>query len=120
MRYDYISPFSITEEDRKIVEDGKKTHPFFDPVCFCYVKDKDILEKSYKISYHLEQEYKKLKNNCDEFRKMVAKELSNHEACITCRFDDALTALGLEYEKLDKEKKKIVNEELTKQIRNYG
>ena len=50
---------------------------------------------------------------------MVRKELANHEACITCDYTDALTALGLSFERLTDEKQKIVKEELRRQIENY-
>ena len=119
MRYDYISVFAISEEDKKKVEDGKKTHPFFNPVSFCYVKTKEIVELAFKYSTHLEAEYEKLKNNADAFRKMVAYELSNHEACITGSATATLESLGLIYDELSEEQRRIVDEELKKQIRKY-
>lgn len=48
---------------------------------------------------------------------MISYELSNHEACITGRADEALDALGLEYDTLSDSQKKIVNQELKKQYR---
>ena len=112
MRYDYVSVFAISEEDRKLVEKGKKTHPYFNPVSFCYVKTKEIVELAFKYSAHLEAEYEKLKSNTDAFRKMVAYELANHEACITGSATATLESLGLKYEDLSAEQKEIVDEEL--------
>lgn len=66
---------------------------------------------------HLQKEYEKLQQSDDEFRRMVSYELSNHEACITGRADEALDALGLEYDTLSDSQKKIVDQELKKQYR---
>lgn len=116
MRYDYISIFAISEEDRKNVEEGKKTHPYFNRFCNCYVADENIINDASQISANLEEGYKKLQDNVDEFRKMVAYELGNHEAVISCSYKDALDALDLKFEDLSKEKQKIVREELKKQV----
>ena len=70
------------------------------------------MELAFKYSSHLEKEYEKLKNNMDEFRKMIKYELENHEACITGSATPTLEALGLKYEDLSEEQKKIVDEEL--------
>lgn len=117
MRYDYVSVFAISEEDKKAVEKGKKTYPFFDAVSFCYVADEDIVKKQAKILLHLDDAFAKLKDNNDEFRRMVAYQLANHEACITGHYEDALGALGIAFESLSEEKQKIVLQELNKQTR---
>ena len=116
MRYDYISICAISEEDRKNIEKGKKTHPYFNRFCNCYVADENIVNDASRISANLEEGYKKLQDNVDEFRKMVAYELGNHEAVISNNYEDALDALGLNFEDLSKEKQKIVREELRKQV----
>ena len=65
----------------------------------------------------LTESIQKLLQSDDEFRRMISYELSNHEACITGRADEALDALGLEYDTLSDSQKKIVNQELKKQYR---
>lgn len=120
MQFDYVSIFAISEEGKKAVEIGRKTHPYFNPVSFCYVKDKSIVEMSKRVLSHLTNEYIKLGKNLDIFREMIAYELANHEACITCSYDEALNALGLKYNELSSEKREIVRQELNKQINNYS
>lgn len=121
MRYDYISIFSIGAEEQMKVEEGKKTHPFFNPVCFCYVANENIVNEANKYNFHLQNSFKKLKENDEAFRKMVRCELDNHEACVSYDYEAALDSLGLRFEELPKDKQKIVKEELNKQIkRNIG
>ena len=114
MRYDYVSCFG----EHKAIKKAKKDS-VFNPVSFCYVKDGDIVKEQMKILKHLETFFEKTKSNNEIFREMVSSELANHEACITCDYTDALKALGLEFEKLTKEKQDIVKEELSKQIQAY-
>ena len=64
---------------------------------------------------HIQTEFDKIVNGNKVFREMIAAELANHEACITYTAADALSALGLSFDKLTKEQKLII-EELTKQI----
>ena len=120
MKYDYLSAFAIGRENQEKVEKGKKSYPFFNPISFCYVKDKNIIEIQTKYLKHIEKEFKKLKSSNDTFREMIRYELANHEACITCDYTEALNALGMEYGRLTDEQKKIVNEELKKQIDSYN
>lgn len=120
MRYDYVSIFAISEEDRKKVEDGKKTHPYFSHVGFCYVSDQEIINKAKSFDQHLKWEYEKLKKNNSTFKEMIAYELANHEACITCNPEEALDALGLTWSGLTDEQRDIVNTELERQIHNYA
>ena len=119
MRYDYVSIFAISKEDQEKVKKGKKTHPYFNPVSFCYVKDGSIVDTSVKYLNHLENEFKKLKANNEIFREMVSYELANHEACITGRYEESLDALGMSFEKLTEEQQIIVLEELKKQEDRY-
>lgn len=119
MRYDYTSIFAISEKDKAKVKEGIKKHPYFNPICFCYVVDEKIVKDAEKYHQHLEMEYEKLKANLDEFRRMIRYELANHEACVSCSADDTLYALCLKYEELSSEQQKIVKEELNRQIRNY-
>ena len=53
-------------------------------------------------------------------KEMFLYELANHEACITCDYTEALNALGMEYGRLTDEQRKIVKEELKKQIDSYN
>lgn len=120
MKYDYLSAFAIGRENQEKVEKGKKSYPFFNPISFCYVKDKNIIEIQTKYLKHIEREFKKLKSSNDTFREMIRYELANHEACITCDYTEALNALGMEYGRLTDEQRKIVKEELKKQIDSYN
>ena len=120
MRYDYLSAFAIGRDNQEKVEKGKKSYPFFNPISFCYVKDKNIIEIQTKYLKHIEREFKKLKSSNDTFREMIRYELANHEACITCDYTEALNALGMEYGRLTDEQRKIVKEELKKQIDSYN
>ena len=119
MRYDYISAFAITDEKQNAIEEGKKTHPYFNPMSFCYVANKEIIDEESKFFDHLKKEYEKLSDDLDTFREMVSTELANHEACVTCDYTDALSAMGLTFSELSNEKQRIVKEELKKQIDWY-
>ena len=119
MRYDYISAFAITEEDQNAIEEGKKSHPFFNSMSFCYVANKEIIDEESKYFEHLQKEYEKLSNDLDSFREIIATELANHEACLTCDYKEALSAIGLKFDDLPIDKQNIVKVELKKQIDNY-
>lgn len=119
MRFDNLSIFGIGKEAQKEFDNKKSDFPFYNPISFCYMKDKNIVDISRKFSKHLEESYKTLKENTEEFRKMISYELANHEACVTCDYRSTLDALGMKFEELTEEKKKIVKEELNKQIQNY-
>ena len=119
MRYDYISAFVITEEDQNAIEEGKKSHPFFNSMSFCYVANKEIIDEESKYFEHLQKEYEKLSNDLDSFREIIATELANHEACLTCDYKEALSAIGLKFDDLPIDKQNIVKVELKKQIDNY-
>ena len=119
MRYDYVSIFGIGEEAQKAFDEARKTYTIYNPVSFCYVKDESIVKTQSEILKHLEKAYDELKNNTETFREMVSRELANHEACITCDYEDALDALGMRFDDLTEEKQKIIKEELKKQIHAY-
>lgn len=113
-RYEHISIFGIGEEDEKRIEKGKKIFKFYNPVSFCYVKDKSIVDKQQEYAKFLDASFQKLKNNLDTFREMVAKELANHEAGYTGEYEEGLAALGLRFKDLSYAKQCIVKEELLK------
>ena len=115
MRYDYVSMFYIGEEQKREIEEAKKDFPFINPVSFCYVKDENIVKTQMEILKHLEKSFEELKKSDETFREMISKHLANHEACITCDYEDALDALGLRFEDLTETQQKIVKEELKKQ-----
>ena len=121
MRYNHESIFFIgtdaecEERQRKI----EKNYPYYNSISFCYVSDPEIINTQKKYLEILQNAYERLQNNLEVFRKMVRKELANHEACITCDYTDALDALDMKFEELTEEKQKIVKEELKRQIENY-
>lgn len=119
MRFDYISIFGIGEEAKKAFEEARKIYTVYNPVSFCYVKDKNIVDTQTKILKHLKKSFNDLKKNDETFREMISSELANHEACITCDYTDALDSLGLNFNKLTESQQKIVKEELRKQIYAY-
>ena len=121
MRYDHESIFFIgtdaeREERKKRIE---RNYPYYNPVSFCYVAEPEIINIQKKYLEILQNAYERLQNDLGVFREMVRKELANHEACITCDYTDALDALGMKFEELTEEKRKIVKEELKRQIENY-
>lgn len=120
MKFDFLSIFGIGEEAKKAFEEARKIYTVYNPVSFCYVKDKGIVEKQVKILNHLEKSFKRLKENNETFRKMIRYELENHEACITCSYTEALNSLGLRFKDLAEEKQNIVREELDRQIEKYS
>lgn len=113
MRFDYLS---VWGNDKELYNQKKPQYPFFNNVSFCYVADKKVVEEANHILKNLEKGYEKLKKDKEEFRKMIAYELSNHEACITGTATDALDALGLKFDDLTSEQQAIVQSELKKQI----
>ena len=119
MRFDYISIFGIGEEAKKAFEEARKIYTVYNPVSFCYVKDKNIVDTQTKILKHLKKSFNDLKKNDETFREMISSELANHEACITCDYTEALDSLGLNFNKLTESQQKIVKEELRKQINAY-
>ena len=121
MRYDYESIFFIgTDAEREACQRKiEKNYPYYNPVSFCYVADQKIVEIQREYLRILQNAYERLQNDLGVFREMVRKELANHEACITYDYTDALGALGLTFEELSEERRKIVKEELKKQIESY-
>lgn len=122
MRYDYLSIFRInpSEKEEEEYQKMKKNFPFSNPISFCYVKEKEIIDTQKKYYEHLEKSFKELKENIETFREMICYQLANHEACITCSYQDALDSLCLKVEDLTEEQCNIVKEELRKQIARYN
>ena len=121
IRYDHISIFFVgTDAERaERIREQEKNFPYYNPYCFCYVKDESIVSAAGNYFEILKKSYQELQEDLEEFRKMVSYELANHEACIIFEYRDALDALGLTFEKLTDEKQKIVKEELRRQIESY-
>lgn len=120
MRYDTLSIFGIGEEAEKRFEARRPEYPFFNRVCFCYVKDESIVHDAHMYLKSLEGEFKRLQEDDDTFRQMIRRELENYEACISMDYRDALDALGLKFSELSSTKQRIVQEELSRQIQLYG
>lgn len=114
--FQHFDSLSIYNTDKK---DKLDEYPYFSKIGFKYVKELRIIEQAEQYDRILSEEFEKMKDNLKAFREMVAYELANHEACITCDYEDGLSALGLTYEELSEEKRKIVLEELRKQIDYY-
>lgn len=117
MQFDRVSAFCIGKPDKELETARRKM--IYCSTCFCYVEDKNIIEKAHGFIGHIEESFSRSKENVEVFRKMVSYELANHEACITCDYRDALDSLGLRFEELTEEQKQIVKEELKKQIDSY-
>lgn len=117
MQFDRVSAFYIGKPDKELEKAKKEL--IYCPTCFCYVKDKNIIEKAYRFIEHIEESFSMARNNTEVFRKMISYELANHEACITCDYRDALESLGMKFENLTEEQRRIVKEELNKQIDRY-
>ena len=125
LKYDHMSMFYISKSgDANNQDDYKKrlkAYPFVNNISFCYMKeqDKNVIEYQTEICKFLNSECEKLKNDNKAFRKMIAYELANHEACVTGDYSDALGSLNLKFKELDSTKQKIVLSELKKQISRY-
>lgn len=119
MRYDYVSIFGIGEEAQKAFDEARKTYTIYNPVSFCYVNDKNIVKTQSEILKHLEESFEKLKASDETFTEMISYQLSNHEACITCDYTDALDALGMKFDDLTETQQEIVKKELNRQIHAY-
>lgn len=119
--YDYETGWFIGNdlEREKHFKKVRKDFPVYNRTSFCWMKEecKEVVEHQREMMEHLYSEYEKLKTS--DFRNMIARELANHEACITCSAGDALRALGIRKEDLTDEQKQIVREELQKQIDQY-
>lgn len=119
MRYEHCSIFGIGEEEQARIKKAMRKLPFYNPISFCYVKDEEIIRTQMTYLAVLEKGYENLKNNQTAFREMVSYELANHEACITCRYQEALDALGMKFVELTEDQQRIVKDELQKQIDTY-
>lgn len=117
MQFDRVSAFYIGKPDKD--QEEAKRNMFYCPTCFCYVSDNKIIEKASRYITRIEESFLKAKEDKKIFREMIAYELANHEACITCSAADALDSLGLKYDDLSAEQKAIVGEELNKSIASY-
>lgn len=80
MRYEHETMFFIgtdkEREERRKEIDSK--YPFFNPVCFCYVADKKIVEDAENYLTALDKSFHALQDDEEAFREMVRFELSNH------------------------------------------
>jgi len=118
MQFEYVSIFYIGEPSKNQKEAEKKM--VYCPPCFSYVNDKEIVENAYKFINHIEKSYQKTMEDIEVFKKMISYELSNHEACITMDYTDALDSLGLKLEELTDIQQDVVVKELNRQVKAYG
>lgn len=120
-RRDYISMFFIGKRPAEQEQRIKDIYKYPSRVSFGCYADSDFVEQLSRLLIQNERLYAEwMRDNDEAFRDAVRKELANHEACITGHYEEALDALGMDFEKLTKQRKKIVLEELKKQIHNYA
>lgn len=120
MQFDRLSAFVISgTEEEKHFNKSKKDYPFYNSYAFCYMKDKKIIDMQIETARKLQESYKSILSDPDRFRQAIRYELSNHEACITCDYSEALAALGLKFSKLSVDFQRIVNSELNRCIDEY-
>lgn len=117
--FDYLSIFGIGKADQIAFNRRKHFYPYYSGVAFAYFKEKEICDYLSCLEKDLEQKYWDMIEDKEQFRKAIARELSNHEACISMDYEEALSSLGLKFENLTEEKQKIVIEELKKQVHDY-
>lgn len=122
-RYDNLSMYycGFTPDKKKEAEFEKlkKEYKYFSTVCFCYFKDKKIVDTLAKYKIILENSFSEMKKTDDEFRKMIRKELANHEFCIMQDPTDTLDSLGLTRDGLSYNQEMILQEEMKRNIEMY-
>lgn len=122
-RYDSLSMYycGFTPDKKKEAEFKKlkKEYKYFSTVCFCYFKDKKIVDTLAKYKIILEDSFSEMKKTDDEFRKMIRKELANHEFCIMQDPTDTLNSLGLTMDELSYNQEMILQEEMERNVEMY-
>lgn len=83
-------------------------------------ENETIQNKSAEYDSIMKNSYRNLMKYPEHFRTIIATELDNHEACITCSADETLEALKISFDKLTPEQQKIVQEELEKQMDRFN
>lgn len=119
--YDHISMFCCgmtDEEERSRKYKISRWYKYYSSVAFGYFKDKDFVETENQYMAHLRDSYDQIKNDSDVFRKMIKYELYNHECGYTGEYNEALSAVGLEYSDLTENQKAILKEEFKKCCEN--
>ncbi len=119
-RRDYISMFFIGKRPAEQEQQIKDVYKFPSRVSFAYYADKDFVEQLNRLLAQNEKLYAEFMHGDEAFRDAIRRELANHEACITGDYEEGLAALGFKFEELTEQRKKIVLEELKKQIHNYA
>jgi hypothetical protein len=122
-RYDHLSMYycGFTPDKKKEAEFEKlkKEYKYFSTVCFCYFKNENIVTKLFKYKQILEDSFSEMKKTDDEFRKMIRKELANHEFCIMQDPTDTLGSLGLTRDELSYNQEMILQEEMKRNVEMY-
>lgn len=122
-RYDHLSIYycGFTPDKNKKAEFEKlnKEYKYFSAVGFCYFKDENIVSKLFKYKQILEDSFSEMKKTDDEFRKMIRKELANHEFCIMQDPTDTLNSLGLTRDELSYNQEMILQEEMERNVEMY-
>lgn len=114
-QYDHISMFEINEHPTEF----KARMKYQNSYCYCWNDNEEIVRIAKKYSYHLKQEFEKLKSQQTTFREMISYELSNHECVHTCDWQECLSALGLGFNELQGWQKTILRGEFDKQLNSY-
>lgn len=122
-RYDHLSMYycGFTPDKKKEAEFEKlkKVYKYFSTVGFCYFKDENIVANLFKYKQILEDSFSEMKKTDDEFRKMIRKELANHEFCIMQDPTDTLDSLGLTRDELSYNQEMILQEEMKRNVEMY-
>lgn len=120
-QFDYKSAFVISgTKEEKQLEKEIKSYKFFNNISYCYMKEAEPIERQKQLINSLQSNYNAIMTDPEKFRKAISFELSNHEACITMEYRDAVNALGLREKDLTPEQLTIVKQELNRQIENYN
>ena len=94
MREDYISAFIInsTEKEEKAFE-RKVAKMHYNPVCYCYHKDKEFVQKCVNLRVALTKAKNDTLDNFEYWKDAIYQEMCNHEYGINWQRDyDTLSA----------------------------
>lgn len=116
--YDYMTVFVMNPSYEELAEIQRlidTKYKYYSDVAFGRFSSPEYVDYAREVMAHLDDSYNTLKNNNDDvFRKMIRRELYNHECGYTNDYSEALDACGLEEDKLSATQAKILQEEFNK------